>query len=186
MRKLGWLAAAGLLAACSAPTPTVPVQPDASRQVLAIRTPALAVTVLSAQAYQMLIHQASLAEITAGQLALQKSGTPGVKAFAQTLINDHSKSEAQVRALAAGRGRVLANALPPDMSREVMTLQRLSGPAFDRAFIAFNIAGHQKAIAATRAQALRGSDPATRLLAVQNLPVLEKHLRMAESLAKKR
>lgn len=46
----------------------------------------------------------NLTEITTSQLALKKSSNAEVRAFAQTMINHHTKAQAELEALAAKKG----------------------------------------------------------------------------------
>jgi len=72
-------------------------------------------------------------------------------------------------------------AIAPDAKAEARKLDRLSGPAFDKAFATFMVAAHKKAISDYEEEANQHSQAAE--LARQTLPTLHKHLDMAASLA---
>ena len=65
-----------------------------------------------------------------------------------------------------------------------MQLVHLKGNNFDRQFVQDEIAGHRRAIAAFKREAEHGQDADVKAYANKMIPVLEKHLHMAEELAK--
>jgi putative membrane protein len=126
--------------------------------------------------------QGGLAEVQVGQLAQQKATSPQVKEFAQTLVNDHMQANQELQQIAQGAGMTLPSE-PGNKEQEAMQkLQNLSGPAFDKAFVRDEIKDHQKDIEEFQKEAQSGSDPALKAFAEKTLPVLQKHLQMAQSL----
>jgi putative membrane protein len=65
-----------------------------------------------------------------GQLAISKSASDPVKAFGQTLINDHSKAKTDASSVATTIAVSLTNELSPDAQRTLTKLQQLSGRIF--------------------------------------------------------
>lgn len=120
-------------------------------------------------------------EIVLGQLALSKSSNPGVKAFAQTLINDHTKAKAQAKTVAEKLGLAPPSAVMPEAEQELKKLEKLNGDAFDKEFVRYMVKDHEKDIASFRKESQSGSGPAQNL-AGETLPTLEKHLQMAKAL----
>ena len=121
------------------------------------------------------------AEILLGQLALDKSSDSGVKSFAQTLIDDHSKAKIQAATLADKLRLEPPADIPAEARQEMAKLQGLSGQAFDKEFVRYMVDDHEKDIAEFREESANGVGPAQKL-AAQSLPTLEKHLQMAKSL----
>lgn len=123
-----------------------------------------------------------LAEVQLGQLAQQKAASPQVKEFGQTLVNDHTQANQELQQIAQGAGMTLPSQ-PSNKEQEAMQkLQNLSGPAFDKAFVRDEIKDHRKDIGEFQKEAQSGSDPALKAFAEKTLPVLQKHLQMAQSL----
>ena len=120
-------------------------------------------------------------EIVLGQLALSKNNNPGVKAFAQTLVDDHTKAKAQASTVAEKLGLAPPSAVTPEAEQELKKLEKLSGDAFDKEFVRYMVNDHEKDIANFRKEAQSGSGPAQNL-AGETLPTLEKHLQMAKAL----
>ena len=62
-------------------------------------------------------------------------------------------------------------------------LAGLSGPQFDRAFMADQIKNHQEAIQLFQAEAQSGQDPRLRKYASDTLPMLYRNLQDAQAIA---
>jgi putative membrane protein len=124
-------------------------------------------------------------EIAMGRLAISKSASDPVKAFGQTLIDDHSKAKADASAVATTIGVSPPSEMSPDAERAMTKLQQLSGRDFDHEFIRVMVEDHQKDIAEFKKEAGSGHGPVEQL-AAQTLPTLEKHLQMAQSISAQR
>ena len=66
-----------------------------------------------------------------------------------------------------------------------MTLGGLTGPAFDRAYMAKMVTDHQATIELFEAEARDGKDAAVRKWAAQKLPTIRGHLEKARALQAK-
>ena len=123
-------------------------------------------------------------EIAMVRLAISKSASDPVKAFGQTLIDDHSKAKADASAVATTIGVSPPSEMSPDAQRAMTKLQQLNGGDFDHEFIRVMVEDHQKDIAEFKKEA--GGHGPVEQLAAQTLPTLEKHLQMAQSLSAQR
>jgi putative membrane protein len=121
-------------------------------------------------------------EIAMGHLAISKSASDPVKAFGQTLIDDHSKAKTDASAVAETIGVSPPQEMSPEAQRDMANLQKLSGREFDREFARVMVEDHQRDIAEFKNEAA-GSHGPVQQLAAQTLPTLEKHLQMAKSLS---
>jgi putative membrane protein len=123
-------------------------------------------------------------EIESSQLALQMSQNPGVRALASTLIADHSVMGQQMAAaVAAAHLPPAAPALLPPQQAMLDQLRAAgSGFAFDQAFQQDQIQAHQQGIALMQNYAASGDAPSLRALASGAIPVMQRHLSMAQSL----
>ena len=77
-----------------------------------------------------------IAETEIGQLAQQKSTDADVKSFGQELVNDHSQSKTEATSLAQSMKVTVPTSAPRMAQTEYRKLSKLSGPAFDKAFLA--------------------------------------------------
>lgn len=124
------------------------------------------------------------AEIMTGKLAEQKASSPAVKRFGRTLVTDHTMAKKQVAKLATSMSANLPSDVKPDAQQAYDKLSQLSGADFDREFVNHMVDDHQKDIADFTKEA-DAHDGKVSTLASKQLPVLKKHLRMAEALQKK-
>jgi putative membrane protein len=131
------------------------------------------------------IHDAGaggLAEVDFGKLADQKSQNDSVKHFAQQMIQDHTKANDQLAALAKADGIAVPDTLDPDHRATRARLEKLDGARFDRAYIAGQISDHQKTIALFQQETAAGQDPQLKGFAAETLPTIRGHLKMAQGL----
>lgn len=124
----------------------------------------------------------NLFEIQSSQVALQKSTTPAVRAYAQQMIGEHTTAQNQVAALAAARRVPLPPTLPPELQLKVNTLSGLSGAAFDAAYIQEQILSHQFTVSIFQNELTAGRDAQVVAFANQNLPLIQRHLQEAQAL----
>lgn len=175
MRKLAILLGGAIaLAACStrpAAPPPPPAAPDINNLLLA---PGFLAHAGSANQF----------EIQSAQLALQVSANASVRNFANTLIADHTMMGQQVAAAAQSAG--LAPPPPTLLPTEQSMLDQLraagAGPSFDMAFQQDQIMAHQQGISLMQNYAASGDVPALRTVATQAIPVMQRHLAMAQAL----
>ena len=127
--------------------------------------------------------RANIAEIEAAKLALSKSQSADVKAFAQQMIDDHTKALGNVTSLAQNKGVNLPT--EPDAKHKAMAakLGKLSGAAFDKAYMAqAGVDDHGKVLAALKKDQAKAKDPDVKALAAKMLPTVEQHLHSATEL----
>lgn len=151
----------------------------AGAAVMADSAVATAAAVDSAR-FLMDAYQDGLGEIQLSQLALQKTANNDVKRFAQRMIDDHTKINNAITPLALVKGITLPSDLSADQKAQADRLAALSGDAFDRAYMALNVAVHEKDVTAARQQARQGNDADVKALADASLPVLKIHLAVAQ------
>ena len=123
-------------------------------------------------------------EIKLGELAQKNGGSTGVKDFGKTLVTDHTKAAQQAKATAEQVGVDAPEEPTSDAQKEYDKLAKMKGADFDKEFVSHMVNDHKKDIATFQKQADAKSGPVSQL-AQQQLPTLQKHLRMAESLQKK-
>jgi len=128
--------------------------------------------------------QDGLAEVQLGQLAAQKASSPQVKEFAQRMVTDHTQANQELMQIAAQEGVVLPTQVDSKHRNDMDTLRSLNGPQFDSAYMQHMLQDHQKDVAAFQKQAQGGSDPALKSFAQKQLPILQQHLQMAQSINK--
>lgn len=116
-----------------------------------------------------------------GQLIASRGASAAVRSYGRTLARDHSSARAQAAAVARRMHISVPAAMMPEARLEHAKLERLRGRAFDREVRRYMIDDHRKDISDFQDQARHG-EPRTAALARAQLPVLRKHLRLAQSL----
>lgn len=125
---------------------------------------------------------ANMAEIAAAKVALARSQNAQVKAYAQQMIDDHTKALNDVTTLAQNKGVVLPAGPDARHKAQAARLGKLKGDKFDRAYMAqAGVADHQQVHAALTRDQARAKDPDVKALAAKMLPTVEQHLQTATS-----
>ena len=124
-------------------------------------------------------------EIEESRLAERRSHNPHVVAFAREMVRDHTKSTAKVVAAAT---RTMGHAPPPamleDHQRDNLRDLRAAPPRdFDRVFVRQQADSHKEALDLQRNYADNGTDPALKHAATEIVPVVQRHLDMANHMA---
>lgn len=117
-------------------------------------------------------------EISLGRLAERNGFAPAVRSFGAHIAAEHRRAQARLLALARRLGMV-ASMTTADLSQAAA----LSGPEFDRRFMADQIADQREALALFESEAEAGRDPRLRRFAREWLPMLRRDLHQAEAIA---
>ncbi len=129
-------------------------------------------------------------DVAAGRQALAKSRNPAVRAFAEEMVRDHKAVNDQAVALVT-RLRVTpatnptSNALSAQAEVQMRRLAALHGAAFDRAYVANEIAFHRTvngALSSTLIPGARNAD--LKSLLETGLTLFREHQKHAEHLAR--
>ncbi|HEX8251976.1 MAG TPA: DUF4142 domain-containing protein [Thermoanaerobaculia bacterium] len=121
-----------------------------------------------------------LSEVQLANLALQRSENAQVKAFAQRMLTDHTKSNAELSQLATAKGLVLPAELAGTHQQGLEHLQGLSAAEFDRAYMQHMVSDHNTALQLFQNGAAQATDPEIKAFATRTLPILQEHARMAQ------
>jgi len=125
-----------------------------------------------------------MTEVELGKLAAEKGSSDAVKQFGQKMADDHSKANDQLKELAAKKSFEIPASLDSKHQSRIDKLSKLSGPAFDKAYIKDAVKDHEKDVNEFKDEAQYGSDPNVKQFAAATLPVLQQHLAAAKDLNK--
>ena len=134
---------------------------------------------------------ANQVDIDAGRLAVGKANAKDVKTFAQQMITDHTGVNKQASELVTKLGvkpeeNDASQSLKRDGAQSVARLQKLEGSAFDRAYIAREVASHQTVIdALDKTLVPNAKNAELKALLVKVRPAFVAHLEHAKSLQAK-
>ena len=132
------------------------------------------------QTFVMNTAKANMAEVEFGKLAAVNASNPDVKKFAQRMVDDHSKSLTDLRALAGSKNIVLPSELDPQDKTMRDKMAPVKGEAFDREYMSMMVAGHTKVVESFRTEMATGTDADVKAWASKTLPAVEAHLKLAQ------
>jgi len=119
-----------------------------------------------------------LFEVQTSQLALQRSQNDSVKAFAQKMIDDHTKANNDLQALLPSTTvdpKSINQALDPPHQKMLDKLTAASDKDFDGLYIHLQKKAHHEAIDLFSDYAKSGDDATLKTFAAQTLPELQNH-----------
>lgn len=125
-----------------------------------------------------------MAEVELGQLAQQKGSSEAVKNFGKKMVEDHSQANEKLTGIASEQKIRLAAGLSRQDQATYDHLSSLSGDAFDKAYARDMVSDHVKDVAAFKKEAATGKSDAVRKFAMETLPTLEMHLKMAREMSR--
>lgn len=117
-----------------------------------------------------------LDEIELGKLAIQKGSDKRVKNFGTMLIKQHTKTGRKLKLVAESKKLTLPAAPDTATQKEITVLSQLSGRAFDKAYIAYITANHQKNLQLFENAAKHVFDADLRKIASRDVLLLKRHL----------
>lgn len=126
--------------------------------------------------------QDGMAEVELGKVAAQKAQSADVKAFAERMVQDHGKANSQLMQLAQAKGVNLPTALEGKHKRMLDKMSKLAPDKFDREYMDEMADEHKKDVKAFREASKDSKDADVKAFATATLPVLEEHMKLAESL----
>jgi putative membrane protein len=117
-------------------------------------------------------------EVEMGRIATANAASPKVKQFGQRMVNDHTKANKELEALAKKRGWAIPSSAPGDHS----SMSSKKGADFDKAYSEDMVKDHDKDVAEFEKEASSGQDPDLKAFAAKTLPTLRDHLALAKQL----
>ena len=132
------------------------------------------------QAFVTKLAGVGMAEVELGRLAKDKASSREVKAFADRMIDEHTKAGNELKGIAQRKNIAWPTALPPDAVALKDKLSKLSGAAFDRAYIDEMVKGHTAVLAEVKTEAQSGGDADVKAWASKASSTVQAHLTHAE------
>ncbi|MGZ5242793.1 MAG: DUF4142 domain-containing protein [Bacteroidia bacterium] len=123
---------------------------------------------------------AGMAEVKLGELAMQKGSSKMVKDFAKMMVDDHTKANNELIALAAAKNITLPTAPGEDYMKKYDDLNKLAGADFDEKYMDIMVKEHKDAVDLFDDAAEDAHDADIKAFAAKTLPTLKMHLSHAE------
>jgi putative membrane protein len=130
---------------------------------------------LSDKEFVMRAAQGGMTEVELGKLASDKGGSSQVKDFGSRMVKDHSQANDELKSLADKKGIALSPKLDEHHQAQVDRLSKLSGPAFDKAYVTNQVRAHESTVKLFQDEAQSGQDPDLKAFASRTLPTLKDH-----------
>lgn len=125
-------------------------------------------------------------EVQMGQLAQQNAKSQRVKNFGSMMVTDHSRSNDELKSLAASNNITLPATLPADIQKHIDAMSKMKGDAFDKHYMDMMVSDHKKDIGEFQKEANSPVNGAFKAFAAKTLPTLQKHLDSAQAIHKKK
>lgn len=123
-----------------------------------------------------------LMEVEAGKLAVEKGTSAEVKAYGQKMIDDHTKNNEELKALATAKGLEIPAAPLQEEQAALDRLSKLSGEAFDKAYMADMVDSHAKMERLLTETSTDATDADVREFAKKTLVPVKEHEQHAKQL----
>jgi putative membrane protein len=123
-------------------------------------------------------------EVQLGKTAQEKASKTQVKEFGRRMQKDHSKANDELKKIAAKKNIKLPAELDDKHKSAVDKLSKLKGDEFDREYMDAMVDDHKEDIEKFEKQADKGKDLEIKKFAKDHVPVLKKHLDLAEQTRK--
>ncbi len=135
------------------------------------------------QAFVKRAADGGMLEVELGRMAANQASSDDVKKFGQRMVDDHSKANNDLSALAQKKNITLpASETKTDKSVQDH-LSKLNGAAFDKAYMQHMVTDHTKDVREFEHESKMGKDADVKAWAGQVLPTLEDHLKQAKQVS---
>lgn len=125
-------------------------------------------------------------EIKAAEVALRRARDPKVRSLAEEMIADHKQASANLKVMVQSLGDVDNPPEELDARRKGMieNLEKAPDGDFDKSYLEQQAAAHEEATTLFRNYGDNGDNPQLKGLAIETLPVLERHFQHVRELQK--
>jgi putative membrane protein len=123
---------------------------------------------------------AGMLEVQLGTLATTKASSPEVKKYAQMMVDDHTKANNELKALAQQKNITLPTTLSDEKQRRHDNFNDKTGADFDKDYIDQMVKDHRDVIDDFEDESDKGNDAELKSWATSKLTTLRHHLEEAE------
>jgi putative membrane protein len=124
-------------------------------------------------------------EVDLGKNAVEKGSSDDVKKFGQTMVDDHSKANDELKQLASQKGVDLTKSMDKAMKKSEKQIEKLNkdtGEAFDKAYMDGMVKDHEKDVKEFEEASKDADDADLKAWAGKTLPTLQSHLQTAKDI----
>lgn len=159
---------------------TTAVAEDTAKAQTAATAP---ISVTDPQEFASMATASNMFEIESSRLALEKAASPDAKAFAQHMIDDHTKAGEEMKAAAENQGGINLPSSVNDKHKQMLDqLNAATGADFETQYLSMQVSAHKEAVALFDAFSTNGSEGPLKDFARKTLPTLQQHLEMVSTI----
>jgi putative membrane protein len=138
----------------------------------------------SASDFAQKVAMSDMYEVEAGKIANQKGQSPQVKGFGQMMVEAHSKTTEDLKAIIANEKLKVDLPTKFDSKHQKLIddLTAASGADFDKTYAKQQVDGHEEAVKLFDSYAKKGDNASLKQFAQKTLPVIQDHLTEAKKL----
>ena len=129
----------------------------------------------SSATYASMAASADNYEIESSKIMLGMAANPDVRAFAQIMIDDHTRTSAALIAAAKSLNVGATNLLPPEAAM-LKNLRGIDKSKMERLYVDQQAMAHERALALHQGYAAQGENAALRAVAADAVPIIQRHL----------
>lgn len=130
--------------------------------------------------------ESGIAVVKFSEIAQEKSSSEDVKSFARSMVDDHTKLNADLGRVADSMGVMLPKEMNKADKAEYGKLQALSGSDFDNAYLALMVREHHRAMREFRMESNTVNDATLREAVDSGKHVIHEHLVEVNKLAREK
>jgi putative membrane protein len=143
------------------------------------------VTTMDAKEFVQKAGADGIAEIDMGKLAVKNAKDKEVKSFAQTLIDEHTKVNNELKKIASKQGITMPTSAGEENATMLNNLKKKTGAEFDKAFVKHMVEGHKEMLELYEKASKELTDTELKEFAATNVKVLQNHYDKATALEAK-
>lgn len=147
--------------------------------------PAIASLPYSDSDFAVNVADRNMLEIELGKISLTHSSNQEIKDFGQMMINDYTKVNNELKALAKQKDIVLPASPGHRNVKRINNLKDRTGDDFDKHYLNLMISSHRNTINLFESASNNATDADIKAFADNTLPILKKHLADAKALKDK-
>ena len=115
-------------------------------------------------------------EVELGKIAQEKASSQAVKDFGAMMVQDHSKANDELKAIAASKNITLPTTPGEDHQKHIDELSKLSGKEFDKKYASMMVDDHKTDVDEFEKAAKDCKDPELKAFAAKTETVVKGHL----------
>ena len=137
---------------------------------------------LDTTSFPVMAASSDMFEILSSTEAQKRATSPDVKAYAEHMITDHTKTSTEMKALASKKNLMLPAAPVAMHQRMITALSTADAKDFDKAYMTAQLLAHRQAVTLYETASTSATlDPELKAFAAKTLPALKMHLDMAQT-----